>query len=150
MIRFLNELPISVTSQSNKIVTRKNKFKFNDFVQSTYFFKNGALGKITANFGCVHKHQHVLKVYGTKKTFIYDDMGARISKKRDPYKSNHIISNKKLYDGKDCLLPKVLTKLRTRKNFKKEVYNELNLISASIHADISSKRKKKIKIKYLK
>ncbi|MAV57014.1 MAG: hypothetical protein CMI79_05770 [Candidatus Pelagibacter sp.] len=150
MIRFLNELPISVTSQSNKIVTRNNKFKFKDFVQSTYFFKNGALGKITANFGCVHKHQHVLKVYGTKKTFIYDDMGARISNKRDPHKSNHIILNKKLYKGKDCLLPEVLTKLQTQRNFKKEVYNELNLISASIHADISSKRKKKIKIKYLK
>ena len=150
MIRFLNDLPISVKSDSNKIVTKKNKFKFNDFTQSTFFFKNGALGKITANFGCVHKHQHVLKVYGTKKTFIYDDMGARISIKRDPFKSNKIITKKKLYNGKASLLPEVFTKLRKQKIFKKEIYNELNLVSASIYADISSKKKKKIKIRYFK
>ena len=72
MISFLQALPIYVSSLGNKIVTKKKKFKFNDFVQSIYNFKNGAIGKITANFGCVHKHQHVVKVFGTKKSFIFN------------------------------------------------------------------------------
>ena len=48
--------------------------------------------------------------FGARKTFIYDDMGARISIKRDPFKSNKIITKKKLYNGKASLLPEVFTK----------------------------------------
>ena len=148
MIRFLDNLPSEVFSCSNNIATKNNKFKYDDFVQSTYFFKNGAIGKISANFGCVHKHQHILKVYGTRKTFIYDDMGARISNKRDPHRSNKIHVTKKLYGGKDCLLPKVLEKLKKQKSFKKDIYNELNLVS--VNRNISLKHNKKIKIKYFR
>ena len=39
MIRFLNNLPLEVFSCSNNIVTKNNKFKYDDFVQSTYFSK---------------------------------------------------------------------------------------------------------------
>ena len=77
-------------------------------------------------------------------------MGARISNKRDPYRSNKMNETKKLYSGKDCLLPMVLEKVKKQKSFKKEIYNELNLVSASVYADISLKHNKKIKIKYLK
>jgi len=146
MITFFQQLPEYVETFSNKIVTRKNKFKFNDFTQSNYFFKNGAIAKITSNFGCMHKHQHVLKVYGTKKTFIYDDMGARIFSKRDPFLGK-VYKVKKLYNGKDCLLPNFFENLKLKKNFKKNIVREINLMSASISSDISLKKNKKIKIK---
>ena len=47
-------------------------------------FESGLVGRITANFGCVHKHQHVVRVFGTKKTFLLDDAGPRIIATRDP------------------------------------------------------------------
>ena len=102
---------------NNKVVTRKSKFKYPDFVQSNFFFKNGSIGKITSNFGCVYKHQHVLKIFGTKKTFIYDEMGARIYKNYDPsvHKS---IKVKKLYDGKAALLPEFFSLLSKKKRLK--------------------------------
>ena len=146
MINFFGQLPEFVETYSNKIVTSKNKFKFKDFTQSNYFFKSGAIAKISSNFGCVHKHQHVLKVYGTKKTFIYDDMGARIFNRRDPSSAKiHMV--KKLYNGKDCLLPAFLKNLKTKKNYKKNVMEEINLMSTSISSDISLMKNKKVKIK---
>ena len=35
-INFFNDLPTSVASYSNKVVTRKSKFKYPDFVQSNF------------------------------------------------------------------------------------------------------------------
>lgn len=147
MISFFNQLPLSVSSFSNKFATKNTQFKNQDFVQSNFFFKNGAIAKITSNFGCVHKHQHVLKIYGTKKTFIYDDMGIRIFKNYDPAKSKKIKAGK-LYSGKDAMLPIIFSILQNKNNFKKEINRELNLMSATVHADLSLKLKRKIKIKY--
>jgi len=150
MFRFLQSLPSFVYSSSNKIVTARKKFHFKDFVQSTFYFKSGAIGKISANFGCVHKHQHVIKVFGTKKSFIYDDMGARIYNNRDPYSPKQIKFNKNLYDGKACLLPDFFENIKNKKNYSKNIYNELNLISACVFADQAISKEKKIKIKYIR
>jgi len=140
MISFFNKSPEYVRTYSNKIATKNEKFNFSDFTQSNFFFKNGAIGKITSNFACMHKHQHVLKVYGTKKTFIYDDRGARIFSKRDPFESNGY-KVRKLYNGKDCLLPGFFKNLNNKKNHKKDIMREINLMSAAISSDISLKKK---------
>lgn len=150
MISFLQNLPSYVHSCGNKIVTKEKNFRFNDFIQSTYSFDNGAVGKITANFGCVHKHQHIIKVFGTKKSFIYDDMGARIFSKRDPYDSKKMKIKKKIYDGKACLLPEFFTKINNRKNYVNNIINELNLISACVYSEQSILKKKQVKIRYIK
>lgn len=141
MINFFNKLPISVSSHSNKIVTKKNQFSYPDFVQSNFFFKDGAIGKITSNFGCVHKHQHVVKVFGTKKTFIYDDMGARIFKHRDPIDGKKIKIGKKLYYGKASLLPKIFVYLNKKKLFKNIIKKEIDLVTSCIYANLSLKKK---------
>ena len=150
MIKFMQSLPYNVSSSSNKIVTSQDKFKFNDFVQSTFHFKNGAIGKISANFGCVHKHQHVIKVFGTKKSFIYDDMGARIFERRDPAKSKKIKIGKKIYNGKACLLPDFFSKIKSGKKHSKDIIKEINLISACVFADQAVAKKRKLKIRYFK
>ena len=149
MITFFNEVPAYVTSYANKIVTKNKNFKFNDFVQSNYFFRNGAIAKISSNFGCVHKHQHVVKIYGTKKTFIYDDKGARVYNRYDPapYISKKI---KKLYSGKDCLLPNFFKKIKYEKNFKKSIMKEINLMSVALSSELSLKKNCKVKVKYYK
>ena len=78
MLEMTQNLPSTVYSIGNKIVTKGSKFNYNDFHSSLFKFKNGLIGKITANFGCMHPHQHVIKIFGTKGTFIYDDRGPRI------------------------------------------------------------------------
>ena len=83
MILFLDQKPIQVQSCVNKITTRDTAFLYHDYHAATYYFAGGAIGRITANFGCVHKHQHVLRIFGTKATVLYDDMGARIYRTRD-------------------------------------------------------------------
>ena len=47
-------------------------------------FKSGAIGKMTANFGCVFPHFHPLAVYGTKATFINGRKSGEIYRSRDP------------------------------------------------------------------
>ena len=147
MVLFLNDLPIEVISTGNKIVTKKSKFNNHDFVVSNFKFKNGALAKISANFGCVHNHQHVIKIYGTKKTFIYDDKGARIYYKRD-FNRPKFLKVKKLYKGKDCLLKKYLSQLNNSLNKNlKSLNKELNIVNLALYAEHSLRKNKKQKIR---
>lgn len=82
MVGALGERPDSVSTVGNKIASRDTAFRYHDFVAASFTFPSGAIGRITANFGCVHRHQHVFRVFGTKATFIYDDAGARLHRAR--------------------------------------------------------------------
>ena len=150
MVLFLGDFPIEVISSGNKIVTKNTKFSNCDLAISNFKFKNGALAKISANFGCVHNHQHVIKIFGTKKTFIYDDKGARAYNKRD-FNKPKFLNVKKLYKGKDCLLKKYLSQLDTSLNMNlKSLNNELNIINTALCAEESLKKNKKQNIKLYK
>jgi len=83
MLWLTGERPHSVFSMGNRISTEGTKFRYNDFVAATMQMESGLVGRIVANFASVHRHQHVVRVYGTKGTFIYDDMGARVHWTRD-------------------------------------------------------------------
>ena len=139
MIAFFNQIPDSVQSYGNKIATKKDKFSFKDFCQSNFFFKNGAIGKIASNFGCVHNHQHILKIYGSKKTFIYDDNSARIFDKYDLVQVKNLV---RIFTRKDCLLPEFFRNIDDKKK-KIKILNEINLMSVAISSDISLKKGKK-------
>lgn len=83
MMRFVGKKPLQVQSCINKIATQGTAFRYHDFHAATFHFEDEVIGRITANFGCVHRHQHVVRIFGTKATFIYDDMGPRIHWNRD-------------------------------------------------------------------
>jgi predicted dehydrogenase len=76
--------PISVQAAGNRICSNAWEFRYNDFVAATMTFASGMVGRITANFGCVHRHQHVVRIFGTQKTFVLDDAGPRLMTSRDP------------------------------------------------------------------
>ena len=63
---------IEVYSSGNRISTNNTKFKHNDFTVTILKFEDGSLAKISSNFSSMTNHHHLLKVYGTKKTFFYD------------------------------------------------------------------------------
>lgn len=61
---------VEVTAYGNKVVTKDSQFANFDLVESMLKFDNGMIGRMCANFGCVHPHFHQLEVYGTDATFI--------------------------------------------------------------------------------
>ena len=84
MIFLLDQRPATVTTCGNRIATKGSAFNYDDFQAATFNFPSGLIGRITANFGCAHHHQHVVRVFGTQGTFILDDQGARLLTMRDP------------------------------------------------------------------
>ncbi len=75
---------LEVSACGNRICTNDTSFRFNDLVTALLKFKNGAVGKMTANFGCVFPHFHPLAVYGTRATFINGRKAGELYRSRDP------------------------------------------------------------------
>jgi predicted dehydrogenase len=84
LVWLTGQRPSTVTCMANAVATRGTTFRYDDFAAATMAFDSGLIARITANFGCVHKHQHVMRIFGTKKTFLLDDTGPRIIATRDP------------------------------------------------------------------
>lgn len=84
MLWLTGDRPIRVFACANQISTKGTGFRHPDFVAVTTMAESGLVGRITANLGCVHRHQHVLRIFGTRATFIYDDTGPRVHFTRDP------------------------------------------------------------------
>jgi predicted dehydrogenase len=59
-----------VAAESNQIATATSRFQHPDFVTALLRTDAGPLIKINANLGCVSRHFHGVRVYGTDGTFI--------------------------------------------------------------------------------
>lgn len=82
LLMWLSEDSIEeVTACGNRIATANTPFQYNDLMVSLLKFKSGLLGKVSANFACVHPHFHQLQVYGTEATFINQMKEAKLYKK---------------------------------------------------------------------
>ena len=78
------ERPRKVFASGNRVSTRGTAFRYQDYVAATLDFSSGMVARIVANFGAVHRHHHVLRVFGTEATFLYDDAGPRLHTSREP------------------------------------------------------------------
>ncbi len=135
MIWLTREQPIRVSAVGNRIVTRDTAFRYPDFVAATYELPSGAIGRITANFGCVHKHQHVVRVFGTKATFIHDDAGARLHLQRDPGGPPRAIELAPVAATKGDLIPHFLDDVLAGRDPAPAARHEYAVITACIAAD---------------
>ena len=147
MMWFKKDTPTEVTGYANNIVTKKSKFRFDDFVVLLFKFKDNFIGKITANTGCIHPHFHNVALYGQKQTFLNTINGAyKIEKKK-----NFLIKDLgKGYRGKKqnlMITNFVDSIIYNKKNFlsKKYLFDLMTVCFKSIE---SLKTKKKIKINY--
>jgi len=84
MLWLTGQRPLSVYAVGNRICTRGTPVQYDDFTAATMTFASGMIGRITANFGCIHRHQHIVRIFGTRKTFVLDDAGPRLMTARDP------------------------------------------------------------------
>ncbi len=148
MLWLTGQKPMYVQSRANKIVTKDTPFKYNDFQSATVFFDSGLIGEISANFGCVHKHQHVIKIFGTKATFIYDDMGPRIHWGREdnsrPEKLNY--APKPVHKG--ALINDLIDNILSN-NIEDCATREFDLMSVVLSIDEALKYQQPINIEYL-
>ena len=78
------ERPVSAWASGNQICTERTGFNNFDYVCANLKFPSGMIMRVSVNTGCVHYHQHVLKIYGTNITFLYDDAGPRLHLSREP------------------------------------------------------------------
>lgn len=105
MLWISGETPVSVRGHGNRICTASSGFDHDDFIAATLTFSSGLVGRVTANLGCVHPHHHVLRIYGTEATFLYDDQGPRILRSRDPGRVAESLNIDPLPPSKGALIP---------------------------------------------
>ena len=84
MMWLTGERPKRAYASGNRVSTRETAFRYDDYVAVTLDFPSGLVARIAANFGAVHRHQHVVRVFGTESTFLYDDAGPRLHESREP------------------------------------------------------------------
>ncbi len=75
---------LRVTALGNQIASAGSSFQNHDMVISLVQLENGAVAKISANFGCVKPHFHNVHVFGTAATYQNDWPDARLYRSRDP------------------------------------------------------------------
>ena len=137
MLWLTGQRPARVAAAGNRISTRGTAFRYCDFVSATYEFPSGMIGRITANFGCMHHHQHVLRIFGTRATFIHDDAGARMHRTRDPESPATLIALGAKPASKGALVPPFIDSILAGAGAGAGLQAELDVISACVAADRS-------------
>ncbi len=149
MLWLTGEYPESVSAGGNRICTENSGFQYDDFVAATYSFPSGMIARITANFGCVHPHQHSIRLFGTKATFIHDDAGSRIHRGRDRQPAVEPIALAPRPESKSVLIPGLVESILKHAPPDQEVKHEFDLMSACFAADAALKTGGNERVRYL-
>lgn len=149
MLWLTRERPVWVMAAGNRIATAGTGFRYHDYMAATFRFASGLVGRITANFGCVHRHQHVVRVFGTKATFIYDDMGPRLHEGRDPSIPPKMLDMDPLPASKGALIPVFIDGIQSGRDTRAETRHEFDVISACVAADQALATGQAVEIEYV-
>lgn len=108
MLWLTGQRPARVSAVGNRISTEGTAFRYDDFAAATFEFDSGLVGRVTANFGSVIPHQHVVRLFGTSGTFVSDDAGARLHTSRDRSVASRRLQLAPLAATKGDLIPAFL------------------------------------------
>lgn len=126
---------------SNNISTKHSKFKNADFsVSLIEFIKSDIILKLSVNFGSKGPHNHGIKIFGTKKTYILDFPDIKIFTGDDrsfKYKKNKIKKNNK-YKSKP--IKKFIEMIENKKEISFEKKQLFKTMKAIIEIDKSIKK----------
>lgn len=134
MLWLTAQRPGDVVAAGNRISTSGTAFRYDDFVAARFRFSSGLVGRITANFGSVHPHQHVVRVFGTAATALCDDAGVRVYRSRDPETAPERVDLPSLPASKAELLARFVRHAREGLPWD-ETPHELAVIRACVAAD---------------
>lgn len=149
MLWLTGERPAWVAAVGNQICTSGTEFRYDDYLSATFRFPSGLIGRITANFGCVHRHQHVMRVFGTRATFIYDDLGARLHTSRDASVSATALNLPALPASKGDLIPRFVGAILNGKDPRQQTQREFDVVSACTAADQALAAGRSVEIEYV-
>jgi predicted dehydrogenase len=143
------ERPVSVMAAGNRISTRNTDFRYNDFVAGTFEFASGLVGRVTANFGCVHRHQHVLRAFGTGATFLYDDGGARLHTTREENSIGQALNLSPFARTKGDLIPAFVSAVQGSMSMEEQTQMAFDAISVCIACDEAVRVHAKVEVEYV-
>ena len=83
----------------------------------------------------VHRHQHVVRIFGTRGTFVYDDEGPRVHKSREASAAATRIDLSPLPSTKGVLIPEFVQSILEGRDCSKEIQHEFNVITCCLAAD---------------
>lgn len=127
------ERPTRVAAAGNRISTTGTAFRYDDFVAATFEFASGLVGRISANFGSVCPHQHVVRLYGTQGVLVSDDEAARLYDSRDPSKPASRLDRSPLPATKGDLIPGFLDAVEAKA--EPGMQHELDVVCLCAAAD---------------
>ncbi len=149
MMWLLNERPNRASCVGNRICTKDSAFRHPDFMAATFSFPSGAVGRVTANFGCMHRHHHVIRVFGTHATCIFDDAGARLHMTRDPDVSATLLPFASLPLSKGVLIPRFVQAIQTSEDMTSETMSFFDAMKVCFAADEAFQKGATVPISYL-
>ena len=143
----LGERPQHVFALGNRIVTRDTPFRYADFTSGVMQTPSGCVMRLNANFGCVHRHHHVLRIFGSRATFIYDDQGARLHLTRDEAVHASSIDLNPLPIHKADLFSSFVSAIVAGDSWDSQIF--LDGVSLCIAVEESIKLAKQVEVVYL-
>ena len=148
MLDLTGQRPVRATAAGNSVCTTGTTFKYNDYVTVCFEFASGLIGRVTANFGCVHPHQHVVRVFGTKGTFLYDDQGSRLYQSRNPEVLPQKMELSPLPGSKGDLIPMFVDRIIRQQDNRDEAQHEFDVVAVCVAGDRSLALSKTVDIQY--
>lgn len=147
MLWSTGQRPVRVSASGNGISTEGTAFRPLDFAAATFEFESGLVGRITANFGSVQPHQHVVRVFGTGASFVHDDAGVRMYESRDPSVPGRRIEEAAEPATKGVLIPEFLRAVET--GDAGSAQHELDVICVCAAADRALASRTLVDIEYV-
>jgi len=149
MLWLTGERPSFVWATGNRICTRDTGFRYDDYAAATLEFPSGLVGRVTANFGCVHPHHHSMRIFGTQETFVYDDAGPRLHNSRDPDATPSAIAHSPLPKSKADLIAQFVSAVAQDQNLNAQTQEAFDVISICAACDRALRSKSREEIQYL-
>ena len=149
MLWLTGENPTSAYVAGNKICTQNTSFNYYDHISALLTFPSSMMGRITSHFGCVHRHHHVIRVFGTQATFIYDDSGPRLHKTRESASLAAPVCHPALPGTKGDLIPAFVDAVMCDSDWSQHTQNMFDVISVCVACDAAILANSPQEIKYI-
>ena len=149
MVWMTGQRPETIHAVGNRVCSNGTRFRYEDFVAATMTFSSRMIGRITANFGCVHGHQHVVRLFGTKGTFVHDDKGPRYQAHRDPAPPAESLSYGSLSPSKYVLINDFIDAVLRDRNIEAETQADFDVMSICIASDHALRTHSVAEIQYV-
>ena len=141
--------PTVVSAFGNRLCTKDTRFRYADYVAATMALPDGMIARITANFGCVHGHQHVVRAFGTMATFIYDDKGPRWQAHRDPAPPAIPLNVAPLPTSKHELIPRFIDAILRDEDLNFETQMDFDSLSVCFACDAALQTQTSHQVQYV-